>query len=293
MAKKKKSRFAPLAMVASLGSGINLLKNSGLKLCLLLGGLLFIWLAVSIKHDVRSDARFLLGNWHLQPGRLPAWVTPEIRSRIMEDFSLGKSDLSLFDQGVLSSLKEALEQSHWIREVLDIRLVYPTPQAEGAVRAAMVLSTPVAMVRVGPNCYLSDSRGRRLGEPYKASARSWFNVPIPAVVDGLSVAAQLGRARISEYYPENSIESIDISNARGKVDRSKSEIVLRSGQLRFEWGRAATSGAHRVLTDAEKIANLHTVFTEPHFWRLTDLTLHTPRITGRVRSDSEEAESGY
>ena len=77
MAKKKKSRFAPLAMIASLGSGINLLKNSGLKLCLLLGGLLFIWLAVSIKHDVRSDARFLLGNWHLQPGRLPVWVTPE------------------------------------------------------------------------------------------------------------------------------------------------------------------------------------------------------------------------
>ena len=312
MAKKKKSRFAPLAMSASLGSGINLLKNSGLKLCLLLGGLLFIWLAVSIKHDVRSDARFLLANWYLQPGRLPAWVTPEIRSRIMEDFSLGKSDLSLFDQGVLSSLKEALEQSHWIREVLDIRLVYPTPQAEGAVRAAMVLSTPVAMVRVGPNCYLSDSRGRRLGEPYKASARSWFNVPIiegarsgiavpkpgypwrsPAVVDGLSVAAELGRARISEYYPENSIESIDISNARGRVDRSKSEIVLRSGQLRLEWGRAATSGAHRVLTDAKKIANLRTVLTEPHYWRLTDLTLHTPRITGRVRSDSEEAESRY
>ena len=52
MAKKKKSRFAPLAMIASLGSGINLLKNSGMKLCLLLGGLLFIWLAVSIKHDV-------------------------------------------------------------------------------------------------------------------------------------------------------------------------------------------------------------------------------------------------
>ena len=107
------------------------------------------------------------------------------------------------------------------------------------------------------------------------------------------MAAHIGRARISEHYPEDSIASINISNARGKVDRSKSEIVLRSGQLRREWGRAATSGAHRVLTDAEKIANLHTVLTNPHFWRLTDLTLHTPRITGRVRGDSEEAESGY
>ena len=32
MAKKKKSRFGPLAMIASLGSGINLRKNSGMKL---------------------------------------------------------------------------------------------------------------------------------------------------------------------------------------------------------------------------------------------------------------------
>jgi hypothetical protein len=113
------------------------------------------------------------------------------------------------------------------------------------------------------------------------------------VIDGLSVAAQLSRARIAELYPENAIESIDVSNARGKIDRSKSEIVLRSGRLQLEWGRAVTSGAHRVLPDEDKIANLHMVLTDPRYWKFTDVTLHTARIAGRVRSVSADDPNEY
>ena len=214
MARNKKTRPGLLRRMASFGSGEHFFRNSGRKLCFLLGAMLFVWLAVSVRQDVRSDERFLLANWTLYPANLPAWVTPEIRAQIMDEFTLEQSRLSLFDPGVLSRMKEALERSHWIREVVDIGLVYPTPQRDGEIRTMMILSTPVAMVRVGKDCFLSDSRGRRLGEPYRVETRSWFKVPVlegagtgiavprlgkhwrnSAVLDGLSVEGGGAHAR--------------------------------------------------------------------------------------------------
>ena len=293
--------------MASFGSGEHFFKNSGRKLCFLLGAMLFVWLAVSIRQDVRSDERFLLANWTLYPANLPAWVTPEIRAQIMDEFTLEQSRLSLFDPDVLSRMKEALERSHWIREVVDIGLVYPTPQRDGEIRTLMVLSTPVAMVRVGKDCFLSDSRGRRLGEPYRVETRSWFKVPLvegagtgiavprpgkhwrsSAVLDGISVAAELRKARIAELYPENPIDEIDVSNARGRLNRSASEVNLHCGRRILEWGRASTSGAHRVLPVERKIAHLHAVLTDSRYWRMDRITLYTPRIVGSVRGNSDE-----
>ena len=293
--------------MASFGSGEHFFRNSGRKLCFLLGAMLFVWLAVSVRQDVRSDERFLLANWTLYPANLPAWVTPEIRAQIMDEFTLEQSRLSLFDPGVLSRMKEALERSHWIREVVDIGLVYPTPQRDGEIRTMMILSTPVAMVRVGKDCFLSDSRGRRLGEPYRVETRSWFKVPVvegagtgiavprpgkhwrsSAVLDGLSVAAELRKARIAELYPENPIDVIDVSNARGRLNRSSSEVNLHCGRRILEWGRASTSGAHRVLPVERKIAHLHAVLTDSRYWRMDRITLYTPRIVGSVRGNPDE-----
>ena len=307
MARNKKTRPGLLRRMASFGSGEHFFKNSGRKLCFLLGAMLFVWLAVSIRQDVRSDERFLLANWTLYPANLPAWVTPEIRAQIMDEFTLEQSRLSLFDPGVLSRMKEALERSHWIREVVDIGLVYPTPQRDGEIRTLMVLSTPVAMVRVGKDCFLSDSRGRRLGEPYRVETRSWFKVPVvegagtgiavprpgkhwrsSAVLDGISVAAELRKARIAELYPENPIDEIDVSNARGRLNRSASEVNLHCGRRILEWGRASTSGAHRVLPVERKIAHLHAVLTDSRYWRMDRITLYTPRIVGSVRGNPDE-----
>ena len=307
MARNKKTRPGLLRRMASFGSGEHFFRNSGRKLCFLLGAMLFVWLAVSVRQDVRSDGRFLLANWTLYPANLPAWVTPEIRAQIMDEFTLEQSRLSLFDPGVLSRMKEALERSHWIREVVDIGLVYPTPQRDGEIRTMMILSTPVAMVRVGKDCFLSDSRGRRLGEPYRVETRSWFKVPLvegagtgiavprpgkhwrsSAVLDGLSVAAELRKARIAELYPENPIDEIDVSNARGRLNRSASEVNLHCGRRILEWGRASTSGAHRVLPVERKIAHLHAVLTDSRYWRMDRITLYTPRIVGSVRGNSDE-----
>ena len=307
MTRNKKTRPGLLRQLASFGSGEHFFRNSGRKLCFLLGAMLFVWLAVSIRQDVRSDERFLLANWTLYPANLPAWVTPEIRAQIMDEFTLEQSRLSLFDPGVLSRMKEALERSHWIREVVDIGLVYPTPQRDGEIRTMMILSTPVAMVRVGKDCFLSDSRGRRLGEPYRVETRSWFKVPVvegagtgiavprpgkhwrsSAVLDGISVAAELRKARIAELYPENPIDEIDVSNARGRRNRSSREVNLHCGRRILEWGRASTSGAHRVLPVERKIAHLHAVLTDSRYWRMDRITLYTPRIVGSVRGNSDE-----
>ena len=307
MARNKKTRPGLLRRMASFGSGEHFFRNSGRKLCFLLGAMLFVWLAVSVRQDVRSDERFLLANWTLYPANLPAWVTPEIRAQIMDEFTLEQSRLSLFDPGVLSRMKEALERSHWIREVVDIGLVYPTPQRDGEIRTMMILSTPVAMVRVGKDCFLSDSRGRRLGEPYRVETRSWFKVPLvegagtgiavprpgkhwrsSAVLDGISVAAELRKARIAELYPENPIDEIDVSNARGRLNRSASEVNLHCGRRILEWGRASTSGAHRVLPVERKIAHLHAVLTDSRYWRMDRITLYTPRIVGSVRGNPDE-----
>tara|TARA_B100000953_G_C17997888_1_gene414167 strand:- start:488 stop:1420 length:933 start_codon:yes stop_codon:yes gene_type:complete len=306
MARKKKSRTSLLRWLPLGGSKSNLLKNSGRKLLLLLAAMLFVWLAVTIKQDVRSDPRFQLAHWSFNPGNLPAWVTPEIREEIMNDFNSEKSKLTFFDQEVLSRLKEILERSPWIREVVDIGLVYPTPERHGQVRAVMILSTPVALVSADNRWYLSDSRGRRLGERYSVDARTraWFKLPIiegiephiprsgyawtsNPVLDGISVASALHRERIGERYPDNPIESIDISNAGGGVDGSASEINLldRIGRT-LEWGRASTSRSHKVLSIEAKLANLHRVQTESRYWRRRRIRLYTPDIL-QVRSDPD------
>lgn len=306
MARKKKARFSLMERLAFRGSDTTFLKNSGRRLFFLLVAILFVWLAVTIKQDVRSDPQFQLAHWTFKPGNFPAWVTPEIREQITNDFNSQKNKLSFFDQDLLSRLKEILERSHWIREVVDIGLVYPTPQTHGEVRAAMVLSTPVAMVRAEDRWYLSDSRGRRLGERYSVDAgtRSWFKLPViegiephiprpgyawtsAAVLDGISVAGALHGERIAERYPDNPIESIDISNAGGGINDSASEINLRDRIGRtLEWGRASTSSAHKVQSVEEKIKNLHVVQTEPRYWRMRRIRLYTPEIL-QVRSDSD------
>jgi hypothetical protein len=306
MALKKKSRTSLLRWLPFGGRKSNLLKNSGRKLAFLLVAMLFVWLALSIKQDVRSDPRFQLAHWSFNPGNLPGWVTPEIRAEIMDDFNSEKSKLTFFDQEVLSRLKELLERSPWIREVVDIGLVYPTPERHGEVRAVMILSTPVAMVSADKLWYLSDSRGRRLGERYSVDSRTraWFKLPViegvepliprsgyawtsKPVLDGISVASALHRARISERYPDNPIDLIDISNVGGGIDGSASEINLmdRIGRT-LEWGRARTSKAHKVLSVEAKLGNLHRVQTEQRYWRRRRIRLYTPDIL-QVRSDSE------
>jgi len=305
MARKKKSRTSLLKWLPFGGRESTLLKNSGRKLLFLLAAILFVWLAVTIKQDVRSDPRFQLAHWSFNPGNLPAWVTPEIRDEIMNEFNSEKSKLTFFDQEVLSRLKDLLERSPWIREVVDIGLVYPTPQRHGEVRAVMILSTPVALVSAGNRWYLSDSRGRRLGERYSVDARTraWFKLPIiegiephiprsgyawtsNPVLDGITVASALHREQIGTRYPDNPIESIDISNVGGGIDDSASEINLldRIGRT-LEWGRATTSSSHKVLSIEDKLANLHRVQTESRYWSRRRIRLYTPNIL-QVRSDS-------
>ncbi len=306
MARKKKSRTSLLKWLPFGGRESTLLKNSGRKLLFLLAAVLFVWLAVTIKQDVRSDPRFQLAHWSFNPGNLPAWVTPEIRDEIMNEFNSEKGKLTFFDQEILSRLKELLERSPWIREVVDIGLVYPTPQRHGEVRAVMILSTPVALVSAGNRWYLSDSRGRRLGERYSVDARTraWFKLPIiegiephiprsgyawtsNPVLDGINVASALHREQIGTRYPDNPIESIDISNVGGGIDGSASEINLldRIGRT-LEWGRATTSSSHKVLSPEEKLDNLHRVQTESRYWRRRRIRLYTPDIL-QVRSDSD------
>jgi hypothetical protein len=62
MARKKKSRTSLLKWLPFGGRESTLLKNSGRKLLFLLAAILFVWLAVTIKQDVRSDPRFQLAH---------------------------------------------------------------------------------------------------------------------------------------------------------------------------------------------------------------------------------------
>ena len=91
MALKKKSRTSLLRWLPFGGRKSHLLKNSGRKLAFLLVAMLYVWLALSIKQDDRSDPRFQLAHWSFNPGNLPGWVTPEIRAEIMDDFNSEKS----------------------------------------------------------------------------------------------------------------------------------------------------------------------------------------------------------
>jgi len=238
-----------------------------------------IWGSLCVEQQVRSDPRFFLENWELEAGELPEWVTPEIRDELVGVRLVGEGGpLSLFQPGVLDSVRQALSRSPWIKAVPDIEVRYPTHEAPGALALSLHVRRPVALVEHESFFYLADADGMRLGPAYALAPTEWFGVPaipgIPApgplplpgerwtsrdVAQGVEVARVLLEHAIARDFPEHPIQAIDLTNLHGRVTPRESEVMLWCGRQRLAWGRSPISSGPRTATTQEIVANLRKV----------------------------------
>ena len=267
-------------------------------LLFLAGVIVLILSALKIKNHVQEDERFSIGNWRLEFGEFPAWVTPEIREEVTSiDHTVEGEPLSLFRKGVLVRLRETLESSPWVSSVSNLRLHYPTTVEPGVIEASLRLRAPVAIIKVSVGIkvsaggrdfyYLTDGEGLQLGEAYDESPRDWFRIPVitgvdpatviprigdhwkaPDVQEGLEVARVLHEGGIHRDFPDRPIEAIDVSNVAGRLRHAESEVVLFCAGRSLEWGRSPVSMSSRTLDVGEILENLRDVLTrmdEPRY----------------------------
>ena len=258
-----------------------------------------VWGSFRIRSHVRGDSRFAMAEWSIQFGKLPDWVTPEIRDDL-EDVDLGAlvGDGTLFDAGVLDVVREGIEVSPWVRKVDKIDLAYPTAKQRGALLLELTLARPVALVDTGGLFYLTDRDGRRLGEPYDTPPNDWFGVPtivglgiraaVPEVgqpweshviLNGVHVAVELYDRGIHEEFPTQPIEAIDVSNVDGRLTPHASEIVLIWRGRRLTWGRAPLNRMARTTSVDQVVENLRRVLERPTDFDAYEIHLHRRRMT--------------
>ncbi len=174
-----------------------------------------IWASLRVRDYVQRDERYWIGDWPVELGELPEWVTPEIRAEIesvrLPDLSVeielaanetagepagdegadaaGAAESNadrtperirgtLFERGVLDRLRDALLASPWVSDVTGISAVYPSASRDGALLVALELRRPIAIVEYEGLHYLTDRRGARLGEPYSYAPVEWFRIPV-------------------------------------------------------------------------------------------------------------------
>ncbi len=236
-----------------------------------------IWGSSEIRERVERQPRFRLGTWTLEFGEFPSWVSPTIRAEIEEvrDRVLLR-DVTVFDRGVLASVREQLLANPWIDSVASIGLRYPGIDDNGAARsgglmAELVLRRPIASVDWAARLYLTDAAGRRLGAPIETVAhRPGVPVIVGAVpamgasppppgsqwkrrdlLEGLAVARELFNAGLTPH-----IDEIDVRNV-GSAHPLDPEIMLHVRRYPpLAWGRSPISRGARVLPTEEKIENL-------------------------------------
>lgn len=158
------------------------------------------------------------------------------------------------------------ESSPWVDRVEKIEVRLPNQ-----VKVRLVVREPVVAVKYGDTHYLVDKRGVRLPGQYADLAQvpyvlfrvsgvqanlprpgeRWADVGIPA---GVAVAAALRDGGVEQ---ELEIESIDVANVDGRLDPSRSEIVLHTRErTAIEWGRSPWTKKFGEPTMDAKLENL-------------------------------------
>jgi hypothetical protein len=291
-ARSKENWLPRLVPVAGVVSALAPWTLRALLAAAIVGGVLG---SLEVEKRLRRDDRFHLETWQIQTGELPAWVTDDIRTEI-ESLRLVGTDgpLSLFAPGVLTRVQSALENSPWIKSVTDMQVRYPTFEQPGALVLEMRLRKPVALIEQHGAYYLADAEATRLGAPYGTPPVEWFGVPAITgfdssgaapepgkrwesrdVLQGVEVARVLAESGVLNDFPDQLIETIDLSNLHGRISPRESEIVLWRGRQRLAWGRSPISVGPRTVSVPQLVANLRHVLERPEAYaHLSVIHLH-------------------
>jgi len=200
------------------------------------------------------------------PESIPAAVTAELK-----EVSSRQGGTSMFDPSLLVTMKRGYEESGWVKEVTWVRKSFPD-----TVECRLQLREPCGAV-LSKSYYLTDFDGIRLPGEYREWPCEGFDVPmitgtrgvIPSVGtkwndDSVKAAVEVLKEFAGlEVAKALKIKSIDVSNLGGKVNRSASEIVLRTGDgTEIWWGRRPGSTRMGERSSSAKVGELNEIVQE-------------------------------
>lgn len=192
----------------------------------------------------------------------PRWARELGQDSFVE---LPDAKYSLFDDSAVARVGRAIEASPWVRKVTAVDRVFPNE-----VRVKFEYRKPHVVVRRGEGYVVVDRDSVRLPGIYAERPPSELALEIVGLEGappapgtrwedpGLAVGMEMARVAESDpLFVRAGVVAVDVSNAGGRMDPKKSEIVLQtsSGAV-ILWGRPPSTPRHGEITIGDKLANL-------------------------------------
>jgi hypothetical protein len=266
----------------------------------LIGGITVLGLISWIMlHNLRTEAQYTVDPGRIELASAPSWATgslaAQLKTDIEEDLRADLGDLpeaSAFDESVMETVSQRIQQSPWVRRVVRIERRFPT-DGEGYSRLLAVLEirTPAVSIETADRYVLIDGDGivlpvmllKNETNPYAAFAaqlaRPLRNVrgvegTAPAAGDtwgseqvsaALSMERVIRQSELDKTLPIEGMELIGIpqqADARGRVFyQSEGGVVLVPDQSRMPgtrlmWGRPPVHSSTLERSPNDKLAEL-------------------------------------
>ncbi len=229
------------------------------------------------------------------PEPAPAWWEKDFEKQINASVAFADG-MSIFDPAVLEQVAAAYRRCPWVKEVLSVEKRFPN-QICARIRPRWPAAAVVYPVSPGFAFYLVDEEGVQLPKVYAKWPPPGLNIPRifgvgaarparpgnrweePSVADAIEVLRLLQSSDVIRKAIH--IVGLDVANYGGRLDRSRSEIVvLADNNCSIDWGRPPRTDQPGELPVREKILKLERYLREegnPTSHRRIDI-----RFAGRV-----------
>lgn len=225
------------------------------------------------------------------PSRLVAEVAPPpgLSVKAAEDLSSLRlvRGAHAFDARIVPAVARQLARLPWVEEVSEVELEPPA-----RIRFRLRPHQPLA--RLGDQQAVSRS-GATFPIHYAAAGEALPEFRgVPTLPEARAQALEAGAQVLADFGPlAAQVEAIDVSNLAGAVDPLQSEVVvLLSGGLKVEWGRANLEEERQDRPAPAKRANLEAFLAAyPQRGRVESVSVRWDEVTFVLAEEPSSEES--
>ena len=211
---------------------------------------------------VMSDANYSADVGRLHSAAVPKWADTSDYRVITMDI------LNTLDDKFVEDVYNKLGEDAWIRKIISVERRYPNYAV-----AKVELRQPFVAVKMGKSYFFVDIDGVRLPGRYTAIPKEYKGMQVAVGVNGaiptagkkwladeVSAAVELAGViyKNKSTFSNIDVSAIDVSNINGRIDRRRSEIVLKTANgADIYWGRAPSTKMFGEISVEEKLKNLN------------------------------------
>jgi hypothetical protein len=221
------------------------------------------------------------GTVHVVLAQQPPWMTESLAQQIKA--LVPKTDTGIFDPNLLPTAVARLQQSPWVRSVIQVRRTYGSEPGDTLV-VDCDYRVPIAVVQWGDYYWLVDNDGTKLSEEFGRgdlaglvhTADGSVNIrvirgvkmpPPPAGRKWAGADLAAGLDLVKLFYGKsflNEADTIDVSNFEGRVKKGSPHLTLETTYgTAIWWGRPVNAKDYFVeASTAKKLQTLHTAFVK-------------------------------